>query len=128
MNWKPEGHTSVAPYLVVEDARALIAFLEKAFDAVEVRRFLRDDDSVHHAEVRIDDTVVMLGEPPSGGGSTAILHVYVPDADATYRRAIAAGAKPHEEPRTRDSDPDRRGTFFDPAGNMWAVGTQMREE
>jgi len=128
MSWKPAGYTSVAPYLVVKDAHRLIAFLEQVFDAVETRKYLRDDGSVHHAEVRIDDTIVMLGESPSGEASTVILHVYVPDAMATWQRAIDAGAKPGREPVTRDNDPDRRGEFYDPAGNMWAVGTQVRAE
>lgn len=125
MTWKPEGYSSVAPYLVVEDAPGLIAFLETVFGAVEMRRYMRDDGSVHHAEVKIDDTIVMLGEAPSGGASTAILHVYVPDAKATWQRAVDAGARVGREPTTRDGDPDCRGEFYDPAGNMWAVGTMV---
>ncbi len=78
-----------------------------------------------HAEVRIDDTVVMIAD--GGHGSPAFatwLHVYVPDVDATYRRALAAGGISVQEP-TRNDDPDRRGGVQDPAGNTWWIATQM---
>ena len=93
MGYKPDGYTSVAPYLIVSGAAKTIAFLERAFDAVEIRRFPGPHGSIMHAEVRLDDTVVMLADgvedwPPVA----AHVHVYVPDVDAAYRRALEAGA------------------------------------
>jgi PhnB protein len=82
-----------------------------------------------HAELRVDDSVIMLSEatekyPPV----PSVMHVYVPDADATYRKAMAAGCTSIEPPRQQPGDPDRRATFIDFAGNMWSVGTQMPKE
>jgi PhnB protein len=79
-----------------------------------------------HAEVRIEDTVVMLAD---GGGAwpafPAWLHVYVSDVDATYRRALDAGGVSVQEPQRRDGDPDRRGGVKDPGGNTWWIATQV---
>jgi uncharacterized glyoxalase superfamily protein PhnB len=84
--WKPDGYPSVSPYLVVAGASTLIDFLERAFGATRLRRFDRPDGTVMHAEVRIGDSVVMVGD---GGESwppvPASLHVYVEDVDAATR-------------------------------------------
>jgi len=76
--YKPDGYTSVAPYLIVDGAERTIRFLEQAFGGRELRRFDAPDGGIMHAEVRIDDTVIMLGDsgpgfPPVG----AHVHVYV---------------------------------------------------
>lgn len=127
-SWKPEGYSTVSPYLVVEDAQGVIDFVREAFDAAELRRFDMPDGSIMHAEVRIGDTVVMLGEageewPPR----PAHLHVYVEDVDASYERALAAGGVSAGEPSRREGDPDRRGGVRDPAGNTWWIATQVAE-
>jgi len=122
---KPAGHTAVSPYLIVEGAPRTLAFLAEVFGARELLRIARPDGSVMHAEVRIDDTVVMLGDPgrdwPAVG---AHVHVYVPDVDDVYRRALAAGAEPVQAPARKD-DPDRRGGFKDPGGTTWWVATRQ---
>jgi PhnB protein len=123
---RPEGYNSVSPYLVVDGARRVIRFLEQAFGAVPLRRFDGPDGSVMHAEVRIDDTVVMMGE--AGGDWPAVpshVHVYLPDVDAAWRRALDAGGVPVQEPTRREGDPDRRGGVKDPAGNTWWISTQV---
>ncbi|HEU4798022.1 MAG TPA: VOC family protein [bacterium] len=92
-SWKPEGYPTVSPYLVVSGAPRVIDFLKNAFGATELRRYDLPDGSVMHAEVRIGDSVVMIGD--SGGDYPpipALLHVYVPDVDAAYRKALGAGA------------------------------------
>ena len=125
MPYKPEGYTSVAPYLIVDGAERTIEFLMKAFGAAELRRFPAPDGGIMHAEVRIDDTVLMFAD--SGGPHAAFpvwLHVYVPDVDATYRRALDAGGTSVQEPVQKD-DPDRRGGVKDPAGNTWWIATQV---
>ena len=125
---KPEGYSTVSPYLVVEDAQQLIDFLEEVFGAVERRRYDLPDGSIMHGEVQIDDTVIMIADgndlfPPF----SSLLHVYVDDVDAVYKKAVAAGATPVEQPQQREGDPDRRGSFEDPAGNTWSVATQIEK-
>lgn len=102
--------------------------MEEIFDAKELRRFERPDGTIMHAEIQIDDSVIMLGDssdeyPPV----TVIMHVYVPDVDAVFKRAIDAGCEIIEKPKTQEADPDRRGTFKDFVGNMWSVGTQQNK-
>lgn len=123
---KPEGYSTVSPYLIVGGAQRVIDFLKNALGATELRRHNLPDGSVMHAEVRIGDTVVMLGD--AGGDWPAVpahLHVYVDDVDTTYRRALAAGGVSVQEPRRREGEPDRRGGVKDPAGNTWWIATQV---
>lgn len=125
-DYKPDSYTSVAPYLVVSDAAATIRFLTDVFGAEELRRHpAPEGDRIMHAEVRIDDTVVMMGESAGEWPATpSHVHVYVPDADATYRKAIECGAVSVQEPVKKD-DADKRGGFKDPWGTTWWVGTQV---
>lgn len=126
MAYKPEHYNSVSPYLVVDGAQQMIELLKKVFDAKPLRRYDGPDGTIMHAEVMIEDSVVMIGETPRRSSSTPmILHVYVKDVDATYKRAIAAGCQEIEAPKERDGDPDRRGSFRDFAGNSWSIGTQV---
>lgn len=123
---KPEGYSSVSPYLVVEGAQGVIDFLKQAFGASQLRRYDMPDGSIMHAEVRIDDTVIMIAD---GGGEwpafPSWLHVYVRDVDATYRRALNAGGEAVQEPQQKEGDPDRRGGVNDPGGNTWWIATQV---
>ncbi len=124
--YKPEGYSSVSAYLVADGAQRVIDFLKRAFDAKETRRYDNPDGTIMHAEVRIDDTVVMIAD---GGGSwppfPIWLHVYVPDVDAAYRRALDAGGVSVEVPKQKAGDPDKRGGVKDPAGNTWWLATQV---
>lgn len=125
-SYKPQGYSSVSAYIVAEGAQRVIDFLSESFDAVPTRRYDLPDGSIMHAEVKIDDTVVMIAD--GGGEHPAFpvwLHIYVPDVDASYRRALAAGGRPVEEPRQRKGDPDRRAGVKDPAGNTWWIATQV---
>jgi uncharacterized glyoxalase superfamily protein PhnB len=84
------------------------------------------DGPIMHAEVQIDDTVVMVAEAGENYPAfPAWLHVYVPDVDATYLRALDAGGISVQEPARREGDPDRRGGVKDPAGNTWWIATQL---
>ena len=125
-SWKPEGYTSVSPYLVVENAAGTIGFVQRVFDAVELRRFPGPAGRVMHAEVRIGDTVVMIadGMPPDWPAVPAHVHVYVEDVDATFRRALEAGAEPVQEPVKKD-DADRRGGVRDAGGTTWWIATKV---
>src|SRR6185503_7374169 len=97
------------PYLIVGGAGATIDFLKHVFGATELRRFADPSGKVMHAEVRLDDTVVMLGDGGEGWPAAAAhVHVYVRDVDATYARALAAGAASVQEP-IKKQDEDKRG-------------------
>ena len=114
MAYKPGGYTSVAPYLTVNGAQKL-------------RMIPGDAGQLAHAEVRIGDTVVMLTDATAGWPAVAAhVHVYVPDVDATYALAIAAGATAVKPPTVSD-DADKRGGFQDPGSTTWWVSTQMAE-
>lgn len=124
--WKPDGHQSVSPYMLVPDAWGLIAFLKDVFDAEHGRSFEGPDGSLMHAEVRIDDSVVMLADATTEWPPVpSMIHMYVKDVDATWQRALAAGGVAIQEPASREGDPDRRGGFRDPAGNSWWISTQQ---
>lgn len=123
--YKPPGYSSVAVYIMADGAQRVLDFVKLAFDAEELRRSDTPDGSIMHAEVRIDDTIVMLAD--AGGDVPAFpiwLHVYVPDVDATYRRALAAGGVSVQAPQQKD-DADRRGGVKDPAGNTWWIATEV---
>lgn len=125
-NYKPIGYNSVSPYFVVDGAQKMVELLKELFNAQVLRSFDTPDGFIMHMEVLIDDSVIMLGEsseqfPPN----THLLHVYVPNVDETYRKAIELGCIPIETPNERKNDPDKRGTFKDFAGNIWSIGTQI---
>ena len=124
--YRPEGYNAASAYIIADGAQRVIEFLRAVFDAEPLRRYDREDGSIMHSEVRIDDTVVMIADSlPGWPAAPAALHVYVPDVDATYARALAAGGTSLQEPAHRDGDPDRRGGVKDPAGNSWWVATQV---
>jgi uncharacterized glyoxalase superfamily protein PhnB len=122
--YKPSGYTSVAPYLLVNDAAKTIAFLKEVFGAEPLRMHMRDG-LVQHGEVRIDDTVVMIADAMEGYPMVpSNLHVYVRDVDATFKKALAAGATAVQEP-VKKEDSDKRGGFREPGGTTWWIGTQV---
>lgn len=124
--WKPRDYSSVSPYLLVTTGDDVIGFLEAAFGAVPLRRIERADGSLLHGEVRIDDSVIMLGEPePAAEWSPTPnhVHIYVPDVDEAYRRALEAGGRPVQEPGEEDG-PDRRAGVRGPGGHTWWIATR----
>lgn len=122
---KPRGYTTVSPYLVVDGADGSIDFLRRVFGAVELRRFPDDEGRLMHAEVRLDDTVIMLADGGEGWPPVpSHVHVYVDDVDATYRRALESGASSVQEPVQKD-DEDRRGGVRDPGGTTWWIATKV---
>ena len=124
-SYKPPGYASVSAYIMVDGAQRVINFLTETFDASQLRRSDNPDGSVMHAEVKIDDTVVMLADGGEGYPAFPVwLHVYVADVDATYRRALDAGGISVQEP-VQKGDPDRRAGVKDPAGNTWWIATQV---
>jgi uncharacterized glyoxalase superfamily protein PhnB len=125
VSYKPPQYTSVSPYLIVSDADWTIKFLTLAFNATELRRFADGAGKIVHAEVRLDDSVIMVADGTDGWPALpAHVHVYVPDVDAAYRTALQAGAGSVQEPVKKD-DPDKRGGVKDPAGTTWWIATKV---
>jgi len=125
-NFKPSGYNSLSPYFVVDGAQKMIELLSALFNAKELRRYEATDGAIMHAEIQIDDSVIMLGDSSEQFPSNRqLIHVYVPNVDAVYEKAIGLGCISLENPTEKENDPDRRGTFKDFAGNIWSISTQL---
>lgn len=132
---RPAGYHSVTPAIIVRDAAAAIDFYVRAFGAEEVTRLAMPDGSIAHAEIRIGDSLVMLGDenpewgalsPKSTNGTPGSLHLYVDDVDAAFARALDAGATvrmPIEDAFWGD----RYGKVTDPFGHEWGLATHVRD-
>ena len=116
----PAGWHSVTPRLVSHDAHRLVEFLKQAFGATG--EFHPDMP----AQIRIGDSLVMVSEVGVRDAMPAFLYLYVDDTDATYERALKAGAESLEEPQDMPYG-DRRGMVKDPAGNIWQIATHNKE-
>lgn len=115
----PEGYATVAPWIVTRDSAREIEFLTAAFDGEELGRMQSEDGSIVHAEVRIDDFVVLLFDAKETWPDTpALLRLYVRDVDAVFEQALRAGATAVTELRTFPWG-DRGGRVRDPLGNVW---------
>jgi len=124
-NWKPAAYNSLSPYLVVSGAQKVIDFVQAVFGAKEVRRYDRPDGAIEHAEVRIDDSVLMLSDATEGYPAfPSMVHLYVSDVDQVFEKALAAGASEVESPRIHEGESDKRGMVMDPLGNTWVLSTQ----
>ena len=123
----PEGYHTVTPYLVVPGVAQLIDFLKQAFAAEEIQRINRPDGTIMHAEVRIGDSRVMMGEAGGEyGPMPGMLHLYVEDVDTVYRRALQAGATSLREP-VNEFYGDRIGGVKDLSGNQWWIATHIQD-
>jgi len=123
----PKGLNNVNVYLHPRRAEPLIAFLKKAFGAQEIGKYASPDGVVHHAEIRVGDSVVEMGE--SHGAyepMPSMLYVYVPDVDAIYQSALAAGAKSFQEPADQPYG-DRNAAVTDAFGNTWYIAAHAGE-
>jgi PhnB protein len=123
----PDGFHSVTPYLMVQGVAALIDFLKQAFGAEEIFRMPRPDGAIMHAEVKIGDSMIMMGEAmgehePMPGS----IYLYVSDTDAVYHRALQAGATTVMEPGDQFWG-DRQGGIKDPVGNHWWIATHKED-
>jgi PhnB protein len=125
-SYKPNNYSTVSPYLIVNGAAATIDFLKQVFGATEVRRFLEESGKLMHAEVRIDDTVIMLADPapPEWVPVASHVHIYVRDVDKTYEKALKAGATSVQEP-VKKQDEDKRGGVKDTGGTTWWIATKV---
>ena len=117
-HFAPEGWHTVTPRIVAHDARQLVAFLRDVFGATGEYR------ETMPSEVRIGDSTVMISDAGIRRPMTAFLYVYVDDTDATYQRAVDAGARSLEEPSDLPYG-DRRCMLEDKWGNTWQVATRL---
>jgi PhnB protein len=131
----PDAYRTATPYLIVNDVAKAIAFYKEAFGATELVRLADAVGKVMHAELRIDNSPIMLADefpdmgyrsPQSLGGSPVSILLYVADVDAQFARAIAAGAK-ETMPVADQFDGDRRGTLMDPFGHVWLMATRKED-
>jgi PhnB protein len=126
-SYVPKGLHSVNAYLHPRRAEPLIAFLKRAFGAQELSKYASLDGVVHHAEIRVGDSVVEMGEAHDKyEPMPAMFYVYVPDCDAVYRTALAAGAKSLHE-LTDQPYGDRNSAVTDPFGNIWYIATHVKD-
>lgn len=123
-NLRPFGHHTITPSFVVSGANKVVAFLEKAFGAKVVERYEGPGGTLMHAEVLIGDSVVMCGDPmPELGASPGMFSFYVADGkavDATYKRALEAGATSESEPKDQPWG-YRAAAVRDSGGNRWSI-------
>ena len=131
----PEGFHSVTPYLFIKGAAQAMEFYKNVFGAAELVRMPSPNGQIMHAELKIGDSIVMLGDenpqfgalsPLSIGGTASSLHVYVANVDAVVQKAIDAGAK-SVRPVADQFYGDRSGTVIDPFGHMWSVATHIED-
>jgi PhnB protein len=122
----PPGYATVTPYLCVADAAKLIEFLKQAFDAQLIFKMDGPGGRIMHAEMTIGDSRIMLGQPAPGQETQAMLHLYMPDVDTVYARAIAAGATSVREPADQFYG-DRSGGVRDEFGNQWYIATHVED-
>ncbi|HXJ86047.1 MAG TPA: VOC family protein [Candidatus Binatia bacterium] len=123
----PEGLQSVNPYLHPRRAEPLISFLKRAFGAQEVAKYSSPDGVIQHAVVRIGDAVLEMGEAHGKyEPMSAMFYLYVPNMDAVYRQALAAGATSFQEP-TDQPYGDRNAGVQDAFGNKWYIATHIRD-
>ena len=130
----PKGYNAVNPYLRIKGAADAIAFYKKAFGATERYR-LPMGDRLGHAEIDIGGTTVMLSDefpdhgavgPATLKGTSVVLSLYVADADATFKKAVAAGAKVRR-PLTDEFYGDRTGQVEDPFGHVWMIAQRIED-
>jgi PhnB protein len=126
-SYKPKGLFNVNPYLHPRRAEPLISFLKRAFDAQEIAKYASPDGVVQHAQIRVGNSVIEMGEA-HGKYETmeAMFYLYVPNVDDVYRQAVAAGATSFQEP-TDQFYGDRTAAVKDNFGNKWYVATHIKD-
>ena len=134
-SYKPEGMHTATPHLIIKGASKAIEFYKKAFGAEELFSMPGPGGSVMHAEIKIGDSVIYLAdEAPDWGcvgpqtlkGSSVTIHLYVPDCDAAYDRAVKAGATA-SMPLQDMFWGDRYGKITDPFGHVWSLATHKED-
>ncbi|MCG3138227.1 MAG: hypothetical protein HJJLKODD_02088 [Phycisphaerae bacterium] len=135
VEYQPKEYHSVTPYLIIKGAAQAIEFYQSAFGAREKFRMPGAEGQVQHAEICIGDSVIMLADefpnmeiysPTHFGGTSVGLLIYVPDVDAQFKKALAAGAR-ELKPVQVQFYGDRSGTLLDPFGHKWTLATHIED-
>jgi PhnB protein len=127
MNVTPNGYTTVAPWIVTSDTRALLDFVTRVFGGVDASHVPLEDGSIGHAEIRVGDTVVLAFDRREGWPALpALLRVFVADADATTAAALAAGATLVTRAATHAFG-GRGSRVRDPFGNIWWISAIVED-
>ena len=131
----PPGYSTVTPYLVVSNCANAIDFYKQAFGATEVVRMEGPPGKIAHAEIKIGNSMIMLGDempgwgnpsPTSLGGSPVSIFLYVEDVDSVHNQAVQAGAKSTMAPADQFWG-DRFAKLTDPFGHLWGVATHIED-
>lgn len=133
---KPEGVSTLTPYLIIKGVADAIEFYKKAFGAVEMNRLAMPDGRIMHAALKIGESTLFLCDefpehdcglsPASLKTAHATMHVFVDDVDKVYKGAVAAGATGLMEPQEMFWG-DRYGRLVDPFGQPWSLATHMED-
>lgn len=131
----PEGYHTVTPYIIVKDAAKAIEFYKKALGAKELYRMAMDNGVIGHAEIQIGDSKIMLADefpdmkalsPTAYKGTPVSFMIYVNDVDSAAKVAVNAGMSV-KKPVADQFYGDRTGTFEDPFGHIWSIGTHIED-
>jgi PhnB protein len=135
----PKGYERAVPYLCCSPADKAIDFYQRAFGATELMRMPGPDGKIGHAEIKIGESIIMLADehpamdgqeafksPLTLGGSPMFLMIYVPDVDATFKQAVAAGGTISREIENQFYG-DRSGAIKDPFGHTWYFATHVED-
>jgi len=124
----PDGVHTITPFLTVSDAAALLDFILRGLDDVKTIHEMKGaDGTIWHADLKIGDSHLMLGQARKPEDAVhSMLYLYVPDCDAAFRKALAAGGTVHSELQTQFYG-DRHGCVKDPCGNQWWFATHVED-
>lgn len=120
----PDGYNTITPYLVSRDANALVTFITEAFSATVLEEIRNAEGQINHAELRIGNSMIMVGGKPDAEESNAMLYLYVEDVDKQYQQALEAGAVTIMPP-TNMFYGDRNAGVKDAMGNKWWIATRI---
>ena len=124
----PKGYNTVIPYLMVDKVAELIKFTQRVFKAELRHKFDRADGTIMHAEIKIGDSIIMLGEPMKEyGAMPASIYLYVTDCDNIYKKALENGATSVMDVTTMYHAGERYGGVKDFAGNIWWIATHVED-
>ncbi|HWR35942.1 MAG TPA: VOC family protein [Clostridia bacterium] len=131
----PQGFHTITPQLTIKGAANAIEFYKKAFNAELVMKMEGPGGAIAHAEMKIGDSMVFINDefpqspvqsPQTLGGTTGGLHIYAPDVDGWYQRAVGAGAKSTMAPADMFWG-DRMAQVIDPFGYVWGISSHIED-
>ncbi len=125
--FQPEGYHTITPTIIVKGAARLHEFLKNVFDAKVLLSVPGPNNTIAHSEVQVGDSRLMIADAgPMFAAQSSSFYLYLPDCDAVYRKALAAGAKSEREPKDQFYG-DRNASVIDEWGNRWAIGTHVED-